>query len=341
MPSAEIPLEVFALALEATRGTAITPPTHLMPVAGTITPVRTKYRPEESRGTLEEWYRSKTVHTSSTWEIPDSLLDPNYFPIVQNMIAKAFTTPTTPTNGILTRLWTSVPTITSDDLKSASLYFGDPNVQIWQAAYCMADELTVSADATADTAATFALKGMGKFPTRVTAPVFPAAIPGDLLMPGAMQLWIDTSSAIGTTEITGRFIKTDWTIPTGMTYKNYANGPTGGLSFTKTGRAKRHAEATIEVELNDLSVGALKEYQTWEADTIVKMRIRLNGSLIESVTPDYYSYVQLDIYGALDALEWGAVEDTNRTMIFTVQSEYNSTLGASWALYSQNQRTAL
>jgi hypothetical protein len=44
MPSAELSLEVFALALEATRGTAITPPTHSMPVAGVITPVRTKYR---------------------------------------------------------------------------------------------------------------------------------------------------------------------------------------------------------------------------------------------------------------------------------------------------------
>jgi hypothetical protein len=341
MPSAEIPFELFGLALEATRGTVVTPPTHLMTVAGTITPVRTKYRPEEARGTLEEWYRSKTVHTSSTWEIPDSLLDPNYAPILFNLVSKAGSTPTTPTNGVLTRLWTYTPTLTSDDIKSATLYFGDPNVQIFQAAYCMADELTVSSDATADTGATFGLKGMGKFPTRVTAPTFPAAIPGDLLMPGAMQLWIDTSSAIGTTEITGRFIKTAWTIPTGVSYKNYANGPTGGLSFTKTGRKKRHAEATIEVELNDLSVGTGKEYQTWEADTIVKMRIRLNGSLIESVTPDYYSYVQLDIYGALDALEWGAVEDTNRTMRFTVQSEYNSTLGASFSLSAQNTRTAL
>jgi hypothetical protein len=257
------------------------------------------------------------------------------------MVMKAVTSPTTPTNGVLTRLWSFVPTLTSDDIKAGTLYGGDPNVQTWQAAYCMADELTVSADATGDDGATWSMKGMGKFPTRVSAPVFPAAIPGDLLMPGAMQLWIDTSSAIGTTEITGRFIKTDWKIPTGVSYKNYANGPTGGLGFTKTGRKKRHAEATIEVELNDLSIGAGKEYLTWEADTVVKMRIRLNGGLIESVTPDYYSYIQLDIYGPLDAFEWSSVEDTNRTMKFTVQSEYNSTLGASFALYAQSTRTTL
>jgi hypothetical protein len=338
MPSAELPLELFGLALESTRGTAITPPTHLIPVAGMITPVRTKYRPEEQRGTLEQNYRAKTIHTSSNWSIPDSLLDPNYAPVLFNLIAKANSTPTTPGGGTLSRLWTYTPTITSDDLKSGTLYAGDPNVQIFQAAYCMADELTVSADATSDDAATFGLKGMGYFPTRVSAPTFPAAIPGDLLMPAAMQLWIDTSSAIGTSEVTGRFIKTDWTIPSGVSYKNYANGPTGGLNFTKTGRKKRAAKATIEVELNDVSIGASAEYRTWEADTTVKMRIRLNGALIEGAL---YSYVQLDIYGPLDAFEWGSVEDTNRTMRFDVESQYDSTLGASFSLSAQSQRTTL
>ena len=338
MPSAEVPYSLFGLALEATRGTAVTPPTHFMPVAGMITPVRTKYRPEEARGTTEDFYRSKTSSTGADWSIPDSLLDPNYAPILFNMIAKAVTTPSTPGGGTLSRLWTFVPTLTSDDLKSATLYAGDPNVQTFQAAYCMADELTISADATGEDAATYTAKGAGYFPTRVAAPVFPAAIPGDLLMPGAMQLWIDTSSAIGTTEITGRFISTDWTIPSGVVYKRYANGPAGGLNFTKAARGKRHAEATIVVELNDLSIGAGKEYLTWEADTTVKMRIRLNGTLIEAAL---YNYVQLDIYGPLDAFSWGVVEDTNVTMQFTVQSQYDATLGASFALYAQSQRTTL
>jgi hypothetical protein len=338
MPAAEIPLELFGLALESTRGTAITPPTHLIPVSGVITPFRTKYRPEEQRGTLEQNYRAKTVRTGSNWAIPDSLLDPNYAPVLFNMVAKANSTPSTPGGGTLSRLWTYTPTITSDDLKAATLYGGDPNVQIWQAAYCMADELTVTADATSDGAATFALKGMGYFPTRVSAPTFPAAIPGDLLMPGAMQCWMDVGSAIGTTEITGRFIKTDWVIPTGVSYKNYANGPTGGLNFSKTGRTRRAAKATIEVELNDISIAASKEYLTWEADSTVKMRIRLNGGLIEGAL---YSYVNLDIYGPLDALEFGSVADTNRTMRFTVESQYDSTLGASFSLSAQSQRTTL
>lgn len=340
MAAAELPLELFAMALETTRGTAVTPPTHVLPMIGTLKPVRQKWRPDEARGTLEEIYRSKTVRTWSEFDVTGPA-DPNYAPFMYNLISKAYSTFTTPTNGVLTRLFTAVPTISSDDLKSATAYGGDPNVQIWQAAYCMADEFTLTADATSEEGVTWGLKGMGQFPTRVAAPTFPATIPGDLLAPGAMQLWIDTSSAIGTTEVTGRFVKTNWKIPTGVTRKRYANGPTGGLGFTKTGRGKRHAEATIVVELNETSINTGKEYLLYEADTTVKMRIRINGALIESVSPDYYSYIQLDIYGPLDALEWGDVEGTNRTMAFTVQSEYNSTLGASWALYAQSQRTAL
>lgn len=336
MPAAETPFELTGLALEATKGTPVTPPTHLLNVAGLITPIRTKYRPEESRGTTEEHYRAKTVSTGSSWEIPDSLLDPNYAPVLFNMIAKAVTSPTTPGGATNARLFTFTPSITSDDLKAATLYSGDPNVQTFQSAYCMADTLTVKADATSDTAAMFTMKGMGRFPAKVAAPTFPAAIPGELLMPGAMQLWIDTSSAIGTTEVTGRFIKTDWSIPSGVSYKRYANGPAGGLNFTKHGRGKRHAEATIEVELNDVSLAA--EYATWEADTICKVRIRLNGPLIEAAL---YHYVELDIYGPLDAFAWGTVSETNRTMIFQVLSQVDATLGASFSLKVQSIRTAL
>jgi len=234
--------------------------------------------------------------------------------------------------------------MTTDVQKAATFYFGDPNVQIFQSAYCMADEMTISADASGEDAATWSWKGFGRFPARVSAPTMPAQAPGDLVMPAAMQMWIDTSSAIGTTEVTGRFISTDWTIPGGLVKKRYAGGPTGGLDFTKHGLVGRSAKATVTVELNDISIGAGKEYLTWEADTNVKMRIRLNGSLIESVTPDYYSYIQLDLYGPLDAFDWGDVEGANRTMTFTVTSEYNTLAAAAgwdWALYVQNTKTTL
>lgn len=340
MPSAEIVFEYLALALEATKGTAVTPPTHFLPFAGMIKPIRSKYRTRDSNGLLAEFTRSKTVRADAGWSGSGGA-DPNLAPIMFNLFVKSVTSPTTPTNGILTRLWTFSPTMNADALKSATFYAGDPNVQIFQSAYCMGDELKISADASGEDAATWDASGFGRFPARVSAPSLPAQITGDLLMPGAMQLWIDTASAIGTTEVTGRFIKTDWTIPTGAIAKHYAGGPTGGLNFTKHGIKPRSVKATIVVELSDVSIGAGKEYLTWEADTNVKMRIRLNGSLIESVTPDYYSYIQLDIYGPLDAFDWGDVEGTNRTMQFEVTSEYNVAAAVDWILSAQNARATL
>lgn len=343
MPSAELVFEYLALALEATKGTAVTPPTHYLPFSGMIKPTRTKYDTRDSNGVLAGISRSKTTSAGAEWS-GDGAVDPNYAPLLFNLIVKSVTSPSIPTNGVLTRLWSFPPAMTSDATKAATFYFGDPNVQIFQAAYCMAEQLTVSADASGEDAATWSINGFGRFPARVSAPTMPAQVTGSLVMPAAMQCWIDTSSAIGTTEVTGRFVSTDWTVPTGIVQKRYASGPTGGLNFTKHGIQARTATAKIAVELNDVSIGAGKEYLLWEADTQVKMRIRLNGSLIESVTPDYYEYVQLDIYGPLRAFDWGEVAGTNRTMSFEVMSEYNSyavAAGFDWQLVVQNQKVAL
>lgn len=341
MPSAETSFEILALAREATKGTPITPPTHYMPFSGMVKPVREDYFATDSNGLLAEFSRAATVRTFSEWS-GDGGADPNYAALLFNLVVRGgVTAPTTPTNGVLTRLWTFTPAMTTDTLDSATIYSGDPNVQIWQAAYCMAEEMTISADASGTDAATWTVKGFGRFPTEVAAPTLPAQNIGDLVMPGSMQCWLDTSSAIGTTEVTGRFISTDWTIPTGVTRKHYAGGTAGNLNFTKHGRKKRSAKAKFTVELNDVSVGAGKEYLTWKAGTLVKMRIRLNGALIESVTPDYYSYIEGNFYGKLGAFDWGTVEDSNRTMTFEVTTVYNSAAATDFSLAVQNARTTL
>lgn len=343
MPSAELVFEYLALALESTKGTAVTPPTHYLPFAGSIKPIRTKYRTRDSNGQLAEVTRSKTVRADAEWS-GEGGADPNYAPLLFNLLIKSVTSPTTPTNGVLTRLWTFAPSMTTNAQKSATFYWGDPNVQIWQSAYCMAEELTVSGDASGEDAVTWTVKGFGRFPSLVSAPSLPAQNVGDLLMPGAMQLWIDTSSAIGTTEVTGRLVTMEWTIPTGLIKKHYAGGPTGGLNFTKDGIGPRSAKLKFSVELDDVSIGATKEYYQWAADTQLKVRSRFNGSFIESVTPDYYSYLNMDIYGPLDALDWGDVESTNRTMTFEVTSELNSyavAAGYDFALSAQNASATL
>ncbi len=339
--SAEIPFEAIYLALESVRGTAITSPTHYMPMKGMLTPEKSLYTPEESRGTLERGYRSRRTRVRSTWEASGGL-DPRYLPFFLNLVCKANSSPTTPANGILTRLWTFVPTITSDDLKSATFWWGDPNVQIFRAAYGMAEELTIESDAGSEDGVTMAIKGFAKKAAPVSAPSAPAQTIGSLLVPGAMQLWVDYgATAIGTTAVTGRFLATSWTIPTGVKPKWYAAGTSFDGSFTRTGRETRQAKMDVTVELNSDSIAANAEYDLYDDDTLVKVRCRLNGDLIESVTPDYYEYCQMDIYGRFGDFSWEEVEGVNRAMKLSIDSLYDATLGASFSLAVQNQSATL
>lgn len=335
MASAETAFEYIGVALETTRGTAISAPTHLMPFTGMVTPTSEQYRPEESRGTLEEFYRTTTVRTGSDWSMEGGA-DPAYAPLVLNMAVKAVTSPSTPTNGVLTRLWTFVPTQTADDIKTATLFWGDPNATIYRSAYNYVNEFSISADASGTDGVTWSISGNGKKPAAFAAPALPAQAVGSLLMPQKMSLWMDTSSAIGTTAISDRLVSAEFTVSKNINPKYFAAGPTADGSFSRIGRGKFHAELTLTLELADQT-----QYDLYAAGTTTKTRVRFNGDLIESVTPDYYNYIEVDIYGPLVAPSWGDTAGTNRTITFTIMSQYDSTLGASWAVRTQNTKTSI
>jgi len=342
MASAELAFEKFQAALESTRGTAISAPTHAFPWPIAIDPERIRAKPDDARGTLVRNHRVKTTQINATWS-SEGAIDTDYLPFILQMVAKGSITPTTPTSATSARLWTATPTISSDDIKSATLWAGDPNLTtVRRAAYAMVEEFTVESDAGGEDGAQGSLSGFCHYPTNVSAPTYASALTtGDILIPGAMQLWIDTGSdAIGTTEVTGRFLNTSWTIPTGAARKRYAAGPTGGLNFAKAGRGKRAAKAEITVELNDTSLAA--EYAHYEADTPIKMRIRLNGGFIETANAvDLYHYLQLDIYGLAEDFSWEEVESVNRAFKFSIESTYNSDAGADFILSSQNVRATV
>jgi hypothetical protein len=337
---AELAFEYLALKLEGVRGVAEAAPTHYLPLAGTLTPSRDFYRPNESRGTLAEYYRSKAVRQGSAWTAEGGA-DPNYAPLLFNLFIKGgVAAPTTPADAVLSRLWTFAPTLTADNLKSATFWFGDPNVQIWNAAYCMGNELAISADASGTDGATMTVSGAGQFPAKVADPTLPAQVIGDLLIPGAMQIWLDTDEDIGTTSLEGRVVSADFSVNNNLGYKYLAQGPGSNLSFSRVGRGKRHAESVVVVELLDMA-----EYDLWANGSPIKMRVRLNGDLIESVDDtDFYSYIEWDIYGPMDAFAWGDNASTNRTMSFTVMSELNASAvvaGYDYRLRVQNARTTL
>jgi len=450
----EIPFERLLVGLEATRGVAVQP-THYLNLAGMVTPRKARYRPDEARGTLAEYYRSTDVRRWSEFE-GEGPLDVYSLPLLLNTLvaggidgsgatkaslttaltgtnndlvwtavnggpqgngiwiryvdpaannspleidvadkgitiylatnssgvitstatsvktevaahpvakllvvgANASTNDgtgvvtampasyltggigadvTQPPNAVLTHIWTFVPTMAADDLQAMTMYWGDPNIQQFQAAYCMPDEFVITADASGTDGAAMNLSGQGQFPAKIAPSSVPAMLNSPLLLPTAMQLWIDTAT-IGTTAITGRVVSAEVTIPTGVTRKWLAQGPGGNLGFGSIGRGKRHAELKLVLELPDMV-----QYDQWVAATTLKTRLRINGPAIETVVGPvtYYHYVEFDIYGPLDGMEWGEHEGSNRTVELTIMSEYDTTAEHDWCVRVQTDRNAL
>lgn len=333
----EIAYETLYMVLESTRGTAINTPTHRLPYTGVITPWEEWFEPEEDSGHLAQATRTTMVRRGTKFELSGAL-DPWYLPLWLENTVKSGISPTTP-GGTTPRLWTYTPLMTADTgagaIKSATLHWGDPNIQYFRSAYNFADELTITADAASTDGAMVKIAGEGQPESKTT----PAATPAMLtsippLLPGKQQIWLDTSSAIGTTELSdSRLVSSELKILSGVTRKYNAAGPSATLGFTGTGRKKRQAEAKIRLEVPDTA-----QYDLYAAGTSVKLRVRINGPLIEST---FYNYVEWDIYGPLRAPSWGDLEGSNRTLEFTVPSVYDATLGADFSVKCQSTRTTL
>ncbi len=328
---AEIAFEYLLAALESTKGTPATTPTHYLPLAGTLVPKKARYRPAESRGLLAEYFRSVDVRRWSEFEAEGGA-DVYIMPVLLNTIVKGgVNTPSTPGGATTARLWEFAPTMDADDLQAATLWFGDPNVQVFRSAFCMIDELTIAGEASGTDGVTMSIKGQGRFPTKDAPGTVPSALQAPLLVPGAMQVWIDTET-IGTTAITGRVASAELTVPLGGTRKWLAAGPSAGLDFQVLGRQKRHAELKLVLELPDTT-----QYDQWVDATSLKTRVRFNGPLIEA---GFYHYVEADIYGPFDSLDLGENEGS-RTIELIVLSEYDTTAGCDWCVRVQNDRTTL
>jgi hypothetical protein len=329
----EVAFEKFALALEATEGTAVTPPTHVVPLAGTMSPTQERYAPDEARGYLAARSRSVRAREGAEWSAEGGL-DTYIAPVIANMVVKGgVTSPSTPSGATDARLWEFVRSMTSKTLETATLYFGDPNVQIWQAALGIAQEWVISSDGTGTDGSTQSVSGIAQFPAQVSTPTWPTAVFGSLISPMDLQVWLDTSSAIGTTALTGTVLSATHTIPSGMVGKHIPNGPGTSRTIARSGIGKSNATTTVVVEVADMD-----QFDLFEAGTLVKLRVRHNGPLIEAT---FYEYVEVDAYGYLDFDSWGDFEGTNRTVSFTVEHQYDATLGSDLRVAIQNERASL
>lgn len=324
--------ETFGLATEATPGTLEANPTHMLPMRSTLTPRKMPWIIDEQRGTLEEVYRSKIIRKFAEMQ-GEGPCDLNYLPLLAQFFAKGGVTPTQPSVGTdpTVYLWTYVPTLTDDDLKAASAFFGDNDILTLGSSWVNFDEFQISSEADSDEGAKISYKGQGLFPSKVT-PTNPAYIPGEIPIGPEMSVYLDTSSGIGTSLLANRVVSVVHKFPTGITRRRTASGSSATLGHTRTGRRKRSIMTEILVEVPDQT-----EYDLFAADTTVKLRVLHNGPII---TNAYRHYVEVDTYGPLRQFDWGESEG-GRLVKYVIQSHRDATLGASWRLRVQNTKATI
>lgn len=330
----EIAFEYLLAAIETTRGTAITTPAKILPIAGTLIGRQSATRPEESTGLLAQHTRSGVIRRWGEWE-GEGNLDLNILPFLLNALVRGnVTTPATPGGATDARLWTFTPTMTADDIETLTMWFGDPNVQIWRAPFGLLQELTITNDASSEDGATMSLSGITNYPLQIAAPTAPAYDRAPIISGINGQVWLDTSSPIGTTELTdARVVSVEHVIPLNGVPKYTMSGPGASKTYGRIGRGKRSITTRITLEIPDTT-----EYDLYENESIVKCRVRHNGPLIE---PTFYYYLEVDTYGLLELDDFGDLEGTNRTMTLSIISEYDATLGADWSIKVQNEETGL
>lgn len=332
--TSELWYERLHAALESTRGTAVTTPTHSFNGKVMITAANGFVEPEESRGEIASKYRQTLSRKGAAWTYSEAAVDVNYLPFFLNMAVAPVTTPTTPGGGTNSRLWTFARDMDADDIETATLIW-NLHAQPLSSDYAFIDTLTLSNDASGEGGLTLDIAGTCHYPADIAVPTPAASIAGALMPSQLMSLYMDTSSGIGTTEVTGRLISATHVITTGVTYKFLGSGPAGTLEFTKTGRDGKVARCvtTLTLEVPDMT-----QYDLFTAGTHVKCRVRHNGALIEG---SLYNYVQVDTYGVLKNLQWGENAGSNRSVTFTIESIKDSTLGSDYAVMVQNARTTL
>jgi hypothetical protein len=339
---AELTFEQFGLLQEAVRGTAVGAgvgkSVHQFDLAGTLKPAEEFYQPQAARGTRIRNYRSARVREWGTWSAEGDL-DLNYFPVLANLCLAGGVTPTTPTNGVLTRDWLYTPSALTDDVKTGTFYFGDPNVQIMQGAFGTIDDLTISGDTTGTDAVHIALAGRTQALVPQAPTAWKAMSAGGLVLPGTIQVFVDTTSAIGTTPLNDRVVSAEHHWANGFSYKfgSGAGGAQAALSYNRIGLAPRFCEATFRFEWLDMA-----QYNNWKNADIVRVRTQyFCPTLIEAVTPTYYPFIRIDTYGRFQVPDYDEIESTNRGLTFVQHSMYNTSLGYDWAVQDRCTRANL
>jgi hypothetical protein len=245
---------------------------------------------------------------------------------------------TTPTNGVLTRLWTYDPPWTSaPGQRVYTLEFGDDLIAYTiDTCYLESMQMTLGLAAPVKVSSTF--KGFNRTEEAKTAAL---TVPTtETMISGMATLYMeDTGAAISgaaPTEIADVLIDGQLTINSGLKAERRLNGDLGLAVIAQDRRQMIEFTGTAELNSDsDAWAGLL------DANTKKFFKLQVQGSLIESVTPDYFQKFEVMWCGRFRSFDpFGELAGIN-TVPFSTNSEFDSTWGKEALVRVQTTVTTL
>lgn len=328
----EIAFESLSLAIETTKGTAVTPPERVLGLRGMLTPQQALAQPQDAYGQTVRHHRSVKTRNWSTWTASGSA-DTLDLGELLKMCVKNSVAASNPESGV--DLFEYVPAVSGSaalsQFATATMYFNGLTSgadKSLRGAFGFLQSLSFTNDATGTNVAQISASGLANNQTTQTDVVQPDLAGGKMFAPMYLQAWLDTSSDIGSTALSAKVIRVQHTLNTGLVPKFVPSGTSSTLDYSSLGLQERVGLQTqIMLRLTDLA-----EYDIFQSDTDVKLRVRHNGPLIAGSS---YNYIDFDSYGPLESLQWGEFEGANRVVSFTINSHYDATLGADFRVALQ------
>lgn len=337
-------LRRMQVGLESTRGTLVAANKRW---AGALqySDVREAHMPEdEERNSLALLHRRTELakHTelsltaAATYQaLPDFL----------SMAIKGAITPTTPTNGVKTRLWTILPSLTASNAQdSFTVEYGDDQ-QEYECGHVMAEQLefagsmgealqmTVGMFGQGTAKATFT-GGLTKFYEQTSSG---AGLTLEDISLQDFKIYVDSTWAgLGTTQKTAVLAGLSVRIPTGLTMIRYADG---SKDFSTFGEQKRGAE--VELTLRHNADGEA-QYDNYVAGTLIFVRLIATGSEIEAVTPTYDNQFTMDFaMRYTEAPQFFSDYNGHNTVVLTGRTFHDPTSDNDMNFVVQNEVSSL
>jgi hypothetical protein len=327
-------LRRIQIGLESTRGTLVAADTILLG-ALQYTDQRTFHQPEdEERNSLALVHRSTELTKATSLAYTGALTFEQALQFL-SMGIKGDISPSTPTNGVLTRDWTFLPSLTADnDQDSFTVEYGDDQ-QEYECGHVMAEQLefAFAMGEVAQLSATLFGQSTAKntFTGGLSVPTVEDVVSQTL------KYYRDSAWAnLGDTEKSGTVANAVIRVPTGLTMVRYADGTT---EFSTYGAQKRAAEVELTVRHNAEGEAL---YDAYVAQTLMFIRLEATGSLIESVTPDYNKLFRFD--GAIRLSEPPQFfEDYNghNTVVLRGRTFHDPTSDNDMSFMVRNKETAI